>query len=793
MQHAKSFSSIDPRTGAERRRFLDATTADLDKALAGAAEAFPGWGGFDPAPRVALLRRIAEELTARRAELVEFAEAETGLPEPRLSGEVARTVFQLTQFARLIERGDHFDAVIDPATAATPDIRRVNVPIGPVAVFAASNFPFAFSVAGTDTAAALAAGCPVIVKGHPSHPETAELVASLVRSAIAATGAPSGVFHLLQESGLEVARKLVTAPEIAAVAFTGSLAGGRAIFDLAAARPRPIPVYAEMGSLNPVFLLPGALAGDPEGLADGYTDSLTTANGQLCTKPGVLFVPAGEAGDRFVARAAQRLRDHPPGVMLNASMWERLADGVAETVARPDVRLLAGGTVLDGTGGALPDGAWFSFPASLVETDLITFLADPALREERFGPFGVVVRYDEPGELTVAASSLDGHLTGTIHLGTDDTETARRLAGELAARVGRLVWNGWPTGVAVTDAMHHGGPYPATTNAAATSVGTNGIGRFLRPVAYQNSPQDLLPLPLRDANPLRVRRKVAGEVGTEAIITTEPADAARGAVLLPSLPAKPELTAEAARVIGEVPRYLGVPFVSPIFQALANYPDYLVPAWDRFKPVIGSPEFRTAAAGLGVPVELLPGREESLADAGADIRLYTSTFHRLLPELLLLASCWYRGLTVGAETTPALPDPGPRGIPPEALNITPDGSTPGEELARVYEEIRALHDHPRVLSYYRAIGNRPGLLPEVWKRLEPIARSAEYAVAYDQVLAKAAAAAARLPVPVVGTPHADDVRAILALFRTRLIPSLLLDTAVVLALLGEDAAIVTAS
>ncbi|MEV1239987.1 halocarboxylic acid dehydrogenase DehI family protein [Nonomuraea sp. NPDC049750] len=277
---------------------------------------------------------------------------------------------------------------------------------------------------------------------------------------------------------------------------------------------------------------------------------------------------------------------------------------------------------------------------------------------------------------------------------------------------------------------------------------------------------------------------------TEAIITTEPGDAARGAVLLPSLPGRPELTPETAQVIEEVPGYLGVPFVSPIFQALANYPDYLVPAWNRFKPVIGSPEFKQAAAGLGVPAGLLPAPEES--SAADDIRRYTITFHRLLPEILLLASCWYRGLTAGASAALALdgttPDPGPRGVAPEAVNIVPDGTPPGEELARVYEEIRAVHGHPRVLSYYRAIG---GFMPQVWRRLEPIARGAEYAAARERVLADAAAAAARLPVPVIDTAHAHEVAAVLAVFRVRLIPSLLLDTAVVLALVGENTAIVT--
>ncbi|MDR8410304.1 halocarboxylic acid dehydrogenase DehI family protein [Nonomuraea sp. 3-1Str] len=292
------------------------------------------------------------------------------------------------------------------------------------------------------------------------------------------------------------------------------------------------------------------------------------------------------------------------------------------------------------------------------------------------------------------------------------------------------------------------------------------------------------------------RRRFAGATpAKEPVITTERADAARGAALLPSLSAGPELSPEAARVIGEVPGYLGVPFVSPIFQALANYPGYLVPAWDRFKPVIGSPEFRRAAAGLGVPGGLLPGPDPALLTADADldrVRRYTVTFHRLLPELLLLASCWYRGVTVGAPASLALDGrtpvegPGPRGVPPEAVTIAPDPSEPEEDLARVYQEIRALHDHPRVLSYYRALGTWPGLMLGVWERLGPLARGDAYTAARDQVLARAAATAATLPVPLVEPEHAGEVAAVLALSRPRLIPALLLDTAVVLALLGED-------
>ncbi|MEU9347005.1 aldehyde dehydrogenase (NADP(+)) [Streptomyces sp. NPDC048278] len=488
----------------------------LDEALSAASRSFAEWGGFAPGPRVAVLRGISEELAARRGSLVATAAAETGLGEQRLAGEIERTRLQLAQFARFIEEGGHFDAVIDPATEARPDVRRVNVPLGPVAVFAASNFPFAFGVAGTDTAAALAAGCPVIAKGHPSQPGTARLVAEAVHAALTACGAPAGVFHLLPESGLDIGRALVLAPGIMAVAFTGSLAGGRALFDLAASRPHPIPVYAEMGSLNPVLLLPGAVTDAAEDLADAYVASLTASNGQLCTKPGVTFVPRGAAGDRFVARAVRQVVGREPAAVLNGSMWQRLVAGTAELAARPGVTVLAGCDA--------PGGAGHVFPVSLVEASLGTFLADPALTEERFGPFGVIVRYGTPRDLGAAVAALDGHLTATIHLGAGDQDDAQHLAADLTAKVGRLVWNDWPTGVAVTDAMHHGGPYPASTSAAHTSVGTHAVVRFQRPVAFQNSPDEQLPDPLRDTNPLGIPRTVAGRTTTEAIgpRTTDP-------------------------------------------------------------------------------------------------------------------------------------------------------------------------------------------------------------------------------------------------------------------------------
>ncbi|HXH06867.1 MAG TPA: aldehyde dehydrogenase family protein, partial [Vicinamibacterales bacterium] len=391
----------------------------------------------------------------------------------------------------------------DPAArpAPRPDLRRMLVPMGPVAVFTPSNFPLAFGVAGTDTASALAAGCPVIVKGHPSHPATSEICGRAVARAVRDTGAPPGVFSLLQARSPAIARALVQAPEIAAVAFTGSYAAGRALHDAAAARPRPIPVYAEMGSLNPVFVGPTALARRGEAIADGLAGSVTQGVGQFCTKPGLVFAP-GDEGRAFAERLAALVAARPAGVMLNAALRSAFARAVERTLALAGVERLA--PVQTAASGS-------AVAAVVAMTTARVFEATPALREEHFGPFTLVVRCADPDEAIAIARRLDGQLAAAIHADPEDTAWAARLAGVLAHRVGRIVWNGYPTGVAVAWATHHGGPFPATTWSAHTSVGPLALRRFLRPVAYQNVPEALLPAALRDGNPLGLQRLVEGQ------------------------------------------------------------------------------------------------------------------------------------------------------------------------------------------------------------------------------------------------------------------------------------------
>jgi NADP-dependent aldehyde dehydrogenase len=440
---------------------------------------------------------------------VSVADAETGLGTARLNGELDRTTFQLRAFADMLDEGSFVEAIISPADPAAkpvarPDVRRMLVPIGPVAVFTPSNFPLAFGVAGGDTTSALAAGCPVIVKGHPSHPGTSEECGRALSSAARDAGAPQGVFALLQARDLEVARALVTAPAVQAVAFTGSLAAGRAIHDLAAARPQPIPVFAEMGSLNPVFVAPAAMAARAAEIADGLAGSITIGTGQFCTKPGLVFVAESTAGSArsFANLVAEKVTSRDPGLMLNAQIDTNLSRQLARTDALPGVELLAPPSERAG-GGLTRRG-------SVVTTDLATFLSTPALHEEHFGPVSIVIRCPSPESVIDVASSLDGNLTATIHADEADAIFGKRLASVLSDKVGRIVWNGYPTGVAVTWAMQHGGPYPSTTSPGHTSVGATAIRRFLRPVAYQNAPDALLPAALQRANPLGIQRMVDG-------------------------------------------------------------------------------------------------------------------------------------------------------------------------------------------------------------------------------------------------------------------------------------------
>jgi len=507
-----TFHAVDPRTGAPGAAFEEATPADVHSAVTAADVAFRAGALRDAGARAALLRGAAARLRAAGDEIVAVAEAETGLPEARLRSELERTAGQLEAFAAVIDAGDYVEAIIDRADPGAtpiprPDVRRMLVPIGPVAVFGASNFPLAFSTAGGDSASALAAGCPVVVKGHPSHPGTSAVVARELAGAVTEADLPEATFTLLQSSGVAVGEALVDEPAIAAVGFTGSFAGGKALYDRAAARERPIPVYAEMGSVNPIVVTEAALRARADAIAEGLAASVSSFGGQLCTKPGVVFVPTGEAGDAFTADLGARLGAVEPQVLLN----ERLRDALVGSVAELD------GLAEPVGEGATAAGPGFRFRPAAYRAAADDLRAHPALLEERFGPVVLVLAYGSRDELLDALLRIDGQLTGSVHAQEDDAELVRLLAAALAERAGRLIFDGFPTGVAVTHGMHHGGPYPATTAPAHTSVGMTAVRRFLRPVAFQNAPAHVLPPELRDANPLGIWRRVDGELTRDAL------------------------------------------------------------------------------------------------------------------------------------------------------------------------------------------------------------------------------------------------------------------------------------
>jgi NADP-dependent aldehyde dehydrogenase len=512
-----TFNAVDPATGLPGESYDEASAADVAAAVEAAERAFHDPALRDREARAALLRGAAARLRAAGDDVVEIAGSETGLPEVRLRSELERTAGQLEAFAAVLDAGDYVEAIIDtPDPDAKPiprpDVRRMLIPIGPVAVFGASNFPLAFSTAGGDTASALAAGCPVVVKGHPSHPGTGELVAREVRAAAADAGLPEGTFAHLLAAGVEVGEALVDAPAIAAVGFTGSTAGGRAIADRAARRPSPIPVYAEMGSINPIVVTEAALEARAGAIAEGLVASVSNFGGQLCTKPGVVFVPAGEAGDAFASAVAERLDAVEPTVLLN----ERLRDALVGAVERLSEEATRMGSADEFAGeGFRHQPAAYQAPASAVAEG-------SALLEEHFGPVVLLLRYGGRDELLAALARLDGQLTGSIHAQPDaDAELLGLLTELLAARAGRVVYDGFPTGVAVTHGMHHGGPYPATSAPGHTSVGMTAIRRFLRPVAWQNAPASVLPPELQDGNPLGIWRRVDGEL-TRANVHPDP-------------------------------------------------------------------------------------------------------------------------------------------------------------------------------------------------------------------------------------------------------------------------------
>ena len=502
---ALTFNSVDPRTGEPGPSYEEASPDDVRAAVEAAAVVHRSGALRDRAKRAALLRTAATRLRAAGDEIIAVCEAETGLPEvPRLRSELERTCGQLEAFADIVDHGDDAEAIIDhPEPDAKPipkpDVRRMRVPLGPIAVFGASNFPLAFSTAGGDTASARAAGCPVIVKGHPSHPGTGELVARELRAAVGEAGLPEGTFAHLPAAGVEVGEALVDAPEIAAVGFTGSFAGGKAIFDRAARREVPIPVYAEMGSINPIVVTEAALRSRGAKIAEGLTASVSSFGGQLCTKPGVVFVPAGPEGDAFAADLAARLDAAEPQVLLN----ERLRDALRDAVGRLAARSRPLGSAPE------PDGPGFRHQPAAYEA-AAGELSDELL-EEHFGPVVLLLRHGSRDELLAALAQIDGQLTGSLH--AEPGEDVNAVVQALAERAGRVVFNGFPTGVAVTFGMHHGGPYPATTSPLHTSVGMTATDRFTRPIAFQDAPADVLPPELREENPLGIRRRVDGVPG----------------------------------------------------------------------------------------------------------------------------------------------------------------------------------------------------------------------------------------------------------------------------------------
>jgi NADP-dependent aldehyde dehydrogenase len=477
---------------------------DVAAATSAAAGAFPMYRATTPQQRGAFLDAVADELEADREAICEAAVTESSLPGPRIAGELVRTTGQLRMFAGVVRRGDHLGVRIDPALPdreplPRADIRQRHVALGPVAVFGASNFPLAFSTAGGDTASALAAGCPVVVKGHPAHPRTGHLVARAVARAVAAHDLHPGTFSFLLGEGTELGQELVRDPRIKAVGFTGSRTGGLALVSAAAARPEPIPVYAEMSSINPVVVLPGALAeSDHEALATAYVGSLTLGAGQFCTNPGLLFLPRGEAGDAFLEAAAAAVSESTGAPMLTPGIADAYTAGTATLRDTKGVRVLAQGSV----------GGLHAPAPQLVESAVL----DAPVTDEVFGASGVVVRYDRVDDVLPRLESLEGQLTVSVHATEQDAEDARTLLPVLELKAGRILFNGWPTGVEVGHAMVHGGPFPATSDSRGTSVGSLAIERFQRPVAYQDVPAGVLPEPVRDDNPWGLVRRIDGEL-----------------------------------------------------------------------------------------------------------------------------------------------------------------------------------------------------------------------------------------------------------------------------------------
>jgi NADP-dependent aldehyde dehydrogenase len=491
-------SNNEPLSG----EFIEANEQEIEAAVLKAQSAFSTYQALSGQKKADFLDAIAEEIMALGDELIERAVSESGLPTGRIQGERGRTYNQLKMFASLLREGSWVNAIIDTAIpdrspAPKPDLRKMQIPIGPVVIFGASNFPLAFSTAGGDTASALAAGNPVIIKGHESHLGTNDLVSQAILKASEKTNMPDGVFSMVN-GGISVGQHLVKHPLVKAVGFTGSFKGGKALFDLANQRPEPIPVYAEMGSINPIFILPNKLKNDPEGLATTVAGSITLGAGQFCTNPGLLIGIQSDSLNAFASALEKAMADSPASTMLNKKIAKGYEQVSHEALNQKGVKSnLSSVSHKDNKGTALT-----------ASVDAKTFLANPKLHEEVFGPFSLLVICEDSNEMKMVANALQGQLTGALLASIDDLKIHETTVAILKQKVGRIIFNAMPTGVEVCDAMHHGGPYPAASDSKFTSVGKDAIYRFTRPVSYQGWPHELLPQALQDGNPLGIWRTI---------------------------------------------------------------------------------------------------------------------------------------------------------------------------------------------------------------------------------------------------------------------------------------------
>lgn len=504
--------AFDPARNAEiEPTFGAGSVTDVDRACDLAAQAFDSYRSAPLETRARFLEAIAENILALGDTLIERAQAESALPRARLEGERGRTVGQLKLFASLVREGRWLTATLDSAMPdrkplPRSDLRMQKIPVGPVAVFGASNFPLAFSVAGGDTASAFAAGCPVVVKAHPAHLGTSELVGRAIQKAVADCGLHEGTFSLVIGAGNEIGEALVAHPAIKSVGFTGSRRGGLALADIASKRREPIPVFAEMSSINPVFVMPGALAARADSIATGFVESVTLGVGQFCTNPGLVIVLNGPHTQGFIDAAAQALAKKGAQTMLTAGIAAAYREGVAQRAETSGVKSVAQGTTSDASCSALP---------ALFTTTAAQFLATRALEDEIFGPTSLIVTCADVSEMMKVAEQIEGQLTATLQIEPADYELVRGLLPTLERKVGRILANGYPTGVEVCYAMVHGGPFPATSDPRATSVGATAIDRFLRPVCYQDLPAELLPEAVQDGNPLKLWRLRDGQLGRD--------------------------------------------------------------------------------------------------------------------------------------------------------------------------------------------------------------------------------------------------------------------------------------